>query len=199
MLLQNTLFRCGGAAIALTNQKRLIGRAKYRLRHLVRTQMTDDESYAAVFQCEDDTGLAGVRLSKSIVQVAGNAMKVNLTQLGPLVLPLSEQLRVVWSILTKAPKRYVPSFKSAIDHFCIHAGGRAVLDGIERNLKLRPEDMLPSRTVLRERGNTSSSSIWYELRFIEEHAELRRGHKVMQLGFGSGFKCISAVWSRCRN
>ncbi len=38
-------------------------------------------------------------------QVAGNAMKVNLTQLGPLVLPLSEQLRVVWSIVTRAPKR----------------------------------------------------------------------------------------------
>jgi 3-ketoacyl-CoA synthase len=197
MLLQNTLFRCGGAAIALTNQKRLIGRAKYRLRHLVRTQMTDDESYQAVFQCEDDVGLAGVRLSKSIVQVAGNAMKVNLTQLCPLILPLSEQLRVVWSILTKAPKRYVPNFKSVIDHFCIHAGGRAVLDGIEKNLKLQPDDMLPSRTVLRERGNTSSSSIWYELRFVEEHAQLRRGHKVMQLGFGSGFKCISAVWSRC--
>lgn len=37
MLLQNTLFRCGGAAIALTNKKMLIPRAKYRLRHLVCT------------------------------------------------------------------------------------------------------------------------------------------------------------------
>lgn len=198
MLLQNTLFRCGGAAIALTNKKRLIGRAKYRLRHLVRTQITDDESYSAVFQCEDETGLAGVRLSKSIVQVAGNAMKVNLTQLGPLILPLSEQLRVVWSIVNRSPKRYVPNFKSAIDHFCIHAGGRAVLDGIEKNLKLESKDMLPSRTVLYERGNTSSSSIWYELRYIEEHARLRRGQKVMQLAFGSGFKCNSAVWSCCK-
>lgn len=190
---------------------------------MVRTQITDDESYSAVFQCEDGSGATGVRLSKKIVEVAGNAMKVNLTQLGPLVLPLSEQLRVVWSLLRRSPKRYLPSFKAAIDHFCIHAGGRAVLDGIEKNLKLDPDDMLPSRTVLRERGNTSSSSIWYELRYIEEHANIRRGHKarprrrsppsapptsppsalrpaaqVMQLGFGSGFKCNSAVWSRCR-
>ena len=45
----------------------------------------------------------------------------------------------------------MPSFKSAIDHFCIHAGGRAVLDGIEKNLRLDPSNMLPSRTVLRER------------------------------------------------
>ena len=95
MLLQNTLFRSGGAAIALTNKASLIGKAKYRLRHLVRTQCTDDESYNAVFQCEDEGGCSGVRLSKEIVKVAGNAMKINLTQLGPLVLPLSEQAKVL--------------------------------------------------------------------------------------------------------
>merc|ERR550537_1750919 len=47
MLLQNTLFRCGGAAIALTNKNALLGRCKYRLKHLVRTQCCDDNSYAA--------------------------------------------------------------------------------------------------------------------------------------------------------
>lgn len=137
--------------------------------------------------------------------MAGNAMKINLTQLGPLVLPLSEQLKVVLSIVrAKFAKKglprgkYVPSFKTAIDFFCIHAGGRAVLDGIEKNLRLLPTDMAPSRTVLLERGNTSSSSIWYELAHIEAEGKIRRGHKVLQLAFGSGFKCNSAVWVRLR-
>ena len=204
MLLQNTLFRCGGAALLLTNKPRLLWRAKYRLRHLVRTQCSDDESYRSVFQCEDGDGHSGVRLSKEIVKVAGNAMKINLTQLGPLILPLSEQLKVVYSIVTKklglakdAPK-YVPSFKSAIHYFCIHSGGRAVLDGIEKNLRLTPKDMEPSRAVLYARGNTSSSSIWYELRHIEENMSIKRGHKVLQLAFGSGFKCNSAVWTCLR-
>ena len=201
MLLQNTLFRCGGAAILLTNRPRLLWRAKYRLRHLVRTQCSDDASYQAVFQCEDGAGHSGVRLSKDIVKVAGNAMKINLTQLGPLVLPLSEQFKVLWSLLKhrlgfNAAPKFVPSFKSAIHFFCIHAGGRAVLDGIEKSLSLSADDMRPSRSTLHTRGNTSSSSIWYELRYIEEHMRLRRGHKILQLAFGSGFKCNSAVWTR---
>ena len=90
----------------------------------------------------------------------------------------------------------MPSFKSAIHFFCIHAGGRAVLDGIEKSLSLTVDDMRPSRNTLHTRGNTSSSSIWYELRYIEEHMRLRRGHKILQLAFGSGFKCNSAVWTR---
>jgi len=200
MLLQNTLFRCGGAAVLLSNRPTLTGRAKYKLKSLVRTQVCDDESYNAVFECQDGAGHGGIRLSKKIVEVAGNAMKINLTNLGPHVLPMTEQLRVVLSIVGRrfGYKRYVPDFKSAIDFFCIHAGGRAVLDGIEKNLRLLPDDMLPSRTVLHERGNTSSSSIWYELEYIEKHKPLRRGHQVLQLAFGSGFKCNSAVWRRLR-
>jgi predicted naringenin-chalcone synthase len=208
-LLQNTLFRCGGAAVLLTNKPRLVWKAKYRLRNLVRTQCADDEAYQAVYECEEPNGIAsgrstsasGVRLSKEIVKVAGNAMKINLTQLGPLVLPLSEQLYVLISMLRQRlsggkTRRYIPSFKSCIHHFCIHAGGRAVLDGIEKNLRLTPEDMAHSRSCLHDYGNTSSSSIWYELRHIEQHSELRRGHKILQLAFGSGFKCNSAVWTR---
>jgi hypothetical protein len=40
----------------------------------------------------------------------------------------------------------------------------------------------------------TSTSIWYVLAFIESHRGVRRGDKVWQLGFGSGFKCNSAVW-----
>lgn len=44
-------------------------------------------------------------------------------------------------------------------------------------------------------GNTSSSSIWYELRYVEEHSQLRRGHKIMQLAFG----CARAFFSYLTN
>lgn len=43
-------------------------------------------------------------------------------------------------------------------------------------------------------GNTSSSSIWYEMDYICSRMDLRRGQRVLQVAFGSGFKCNSAVW-----
>jgi predicted naringenin-chalcone synthase len=91
-------------------------------------------------------------------------------------------------------QHYVPDFKRAVDHFCIHAGGRGVIDGIEKNLRLQPYHVEPSRATLYNYGNTSSSSIWYELKHIEEHSHLRRGQRILQIAFGSGFKCNSAVW-----
>merc|ERR1712023_498314 len=128
--------------------------------------MTSDESYNAVFQCQDGCGKAGVKLSKEIVRVAGDAMKRNLTELGPLVLPIHEQARVAYYLLRNklvkhgTTMKYVPNFKSAFDYFCIHAGGRAVLDGIEKSLRLHKSDLEASRSVLHDYGNTSSSSIW---------------------------------------
>ncbi|KAH9288669.1 hypothetical protein KI387_032786, partial [Taxus chinensis] len=42
-------------------------------------------------------------------------------------------------------KPYIPDFKLAFEHFCIHAGGRAVLDELEKNLQLPEWHMEPSR------------------------------------------------------
>ena len=53
---------------------------------------SDDANYACVYQREDETGRVGVHLSKDLMSVAGHALKANITTLGPLVLPISEQL-----------------------------------------------------------------------------------------------------------
>jgi 3-ketoacyl-CoA synthase len=219
-LIQNTLFRCGGAAIVLSNNWMDGRRAWYKLLHTVRVQGSGELAYECVYQGEDKDGEPGVRLSKDIVKVAGKTMEKNFTMLGPLVLPLTEQAKVVWSILVRYilkqisktlisygaeekaaklpyPKPYVPDFKRCIDHFCIHAGGRAVIDGIEKNLNLEKYHTEASRMTLYHYGNTSSSSIWYELEYIQEQQQtnpLEKGDRIMQVAFGSGFKCTSGVW-----
>ena len=40
--------------------------------------------------------LQGVFLRRNVVNVAGRALKVNLQRLGPLVLPVTEMVRLLW-------------------------------------------------------------------------------------------------------
>ncbi|GAX78445.1 hypothetical protein CEUSTIGMA_g5886.t1 [Chlamydomonas eustigma] len=204
MLMPNCLFRVGGAAMLLTNKKREYFRSKYQLLHTVRTHLgARDDAYNCIFQCEDEAGTVGVRLSKELMAVAGEALKVNVTTLGPLVLPISEQLificnLVLRKVFRKKLKPYIPDFNTAFHHICIHTGGRAVIDEIEKQLKLGDHVAEPSRATLYRYGNVSSSSIWYCLAYMESIRGVRCGDKVWQLGFGSGFKCNSAVWKSLR-
>lgn len=205
MLLPNCLFRVGGAAILLSNKRKDAGRSKYKLNHVVRTHKgADDKCYSCVYQEQDEQGNMGVALSKDLMAIAGETLKANITTLGPLVLPLSEQLLffstlVARKVFNMKVKPYIPDFKLAFEHFCIHAGGRAVIDELEKNLQLTPEHCEPSRMTLHRFGNTSSSSIWYELAYMEAKGRMRRGNRVWQIAFGSGFKCNSAVWQVLRN
>ena len=94
MLVGNALFRMGGSAVLMTNVPADVPRCRYRLAHVVRTHVgADDQAYDAIFEMEDVTGARGVKLSKNIMDVAGGALKRNLTELAPLVLPLREQAR----------------------------------------------------------------------------------------------------------
>ncbi|KAJ8637668.1 hypothetical protein MRB53_011935 [Persea americana] len=204
MLVSNCLFRMGGAAILLSNKNSDRRRSKYSLIHTVRTHKgSDDKCFGCVSQEEDNTGRIGVSLSKDLMAVAGDALKTNITTLGPLVLPMSEQLLFFATLVGRRLfkmkiKPYIPDFKLAFEHFCIHAGGRAVLDELEKNLQLSDWHMEPSRMTLYRFGNTSSSSLWYELAYSEAKGRMKKGDRTWQIAFGSGFKCNSAVWKALR-
>ena len=75
MLIPNTLFRMGGAAVVLTNRAAERPRAKYELGHVVRVHLgADDVAYECVYQREDAKGIIGVELNRDLVKVAGKAL-----------------------------------------------------------------------------------------------------------------------------
>nr|ABM65880.1 3-ketoacyl-CoA synthase [Teesdalia nudicaulis] len=206
MMVSNCLFRVGGAAVLLSNKPGDQSRSKYKLAHTVRTHTgADDKCFQCVQQEDDESGKTGVSLSKDITTVAGRTVQKNITTLSPLILPFSEKFLFFVTFIgkklfkDKIKSYYVPDFKLAIDHFCIHAGGRAVIDVLEKNLGLSPVDVEASRSTLHRFGNTSSSSIWYELAYIEAKGRMKKGNKAWQIALGSGFKCNSAVWVALRN
>ncbi|KAG0604235.1 hypothetical protein M758_10G155500 [Ceratodon purpureus] len=204
MMVGNCIFRWGASAILLSNKHKDRGRAKYSLLHVVRThQGANPRSFECVKTFLDAAGFEGVSLSKTLMAAAGDALKSNITTLAPKILPISEKLKYATNLMSrkllKAHKPYTPNFQSSIDHFCIHPGGKAVLDGIEKNLRLSSHHMEPSRMSLHRFGNQSSSSIWYVLAYMEAKHRVRRGDLVWQIALGSGIKCNSAVWKSLRS
>ncbi|KAL3525151.1 hypothetical protein ACH5RR_013523, partial [Cinchona calisaya] len=158
-----------------------------------------------LFREQDDTGKTGFSLFKDLMAIAGNTLKTNITKLGPLVLPISEQILFFATLLARKLFKndkimpYIPDFKLAFEHFCIHAGGRGVIDGIEKNIRLSEIHVEVSRMTLHRFGNTSSSSIWYSLASIEAEGRIKKAHRIWQIGFGSGFECNSAAWVALKN
>jgi 3-ketoacyl-CoA synthase len=43
------------------------------------------------------------------------------------------------------------------------------------------------------------SSNWYELAYLEFNKRIKKGDRVCQIAFGSGFMCNSVVWKALRN
>jgi len=74
------------------------------------------------------------------------------------------------------------------------AGGRGVIEGLGGQLGLSKPNLEPSFSSLYTYGNTSSASYWYGFGYAESKQGIRKGDRVWQVGFGSGFKVNSAVW-----
>ncbi|CAM8947326.1 unnamed protein product [Rhodiola kirilowii] len=203
MMMTNCLFRSGGCSMLLTNNKALKTKAILKLDTAVRVHVgANDEAYNCCIQVEDEMGFRGFRLSKNLPRAGGKALIENFKILLPKILPLKELLRYVLVLMLrkKFDSRLVrgmstkPNLKTVIDHFCIHTGGRAVIDEIGKSLGLKESDVEPSRVTLHRFGNTSHSSVWYILGYMEAKKRLKKGDKVLMIGLGSGFKCATVVW-----
>ena len=69
---------------------------------------------------------------------------------------------------------------------------------MQQNLDLTESHIEPSKMTLYRFGNTSSSSLWYKLAYLEAKGSITKGDRIWQIGFGSGFKCNNAVWHALR-
>ncbi|KAK9126886.1 hypothetical protein Scep_015732 [Stephania cephalantha] len=209
MMIPNLLFRSGGCAILLTNNPNLRDKAKFKLNYLVRVHIgSDDEAYKYAMKMDDENGNAGVHISKSLPEAAAKAFSMNLKRLIPKILPLQELLRFaiassISNVMNHYDKQTIKNsnssstvkinFKSGVDHFCIHPGGTAVINGVGNSMGLNEHDLEPARMALRRFGNTSASGIWYVLGYMEAKRRLKKGEKVLIAGFGAGFKCNTCV------
>ncbi|KAL7602340.1 3-ketoacyl-CoA synthase 20 [Lactuca sativa] len=205
MMITNGLFRVGGAAILLSNRPSDHHNCKYKLLHTVHTNASSSNpSYNCIFQEEDEAGIRGVTITKDLFRVASTVIRSNVTTLGKLILPLSEKLRYLTNSIARKLRPtaniqpYIPNYSKSVKHFLPHVGGKPMLDELQKNLGFDETAMEPSRMTLYRFGNTGSSSIWYELAYAEAKGRVKKGNRVWQIAFGSGFKCTSVVWRAMR-
>jgi predicted naringenin-chalcone synthase len=76
--------------------------------------------------------------------------------------------------------------KQDITHWCVHPGGRKILDNISRSLALKQEDLASSYQVLRHYGNMSSPTILFVMKDMLHQADYHRENRMMGLAFGPG-------------
>ncbi|XP_065871950.1 3-ketoacyl-CoA synthase 19-like [Euphorbia lathyris] len=194
MMLSNCLFRAGGCSMLLTNNSALKHRAVLKLGHLVRTHIgSDNEAYGCCIQVEDDLGYGGFLLTRSLTKAAAKALTMNLRVLVPKILPVAELLRYVFRSWRTSPDAGI-NLKVAVEHFCIHPGGKAVIEGLGKSLGLDDYDLEPARMALHRFGNTSAGGLWYVLGYMEAKKRLEKGDRILMISLGAGFKCNNCVW-----
>ncbi len=74
--------------------------------------------------------------------------------------------------------------KKDITHWCIHPGGKKILQVIEQKLGLQKDDLCFSRTVLSKYGNMSSPTILFVLKDMMQ--QMQTGSNIFGVAFGPG-------------
>ena len=83
--------------------------------------------------------------------------------------------------------------RSEIQHWVFHAGGRAVLDSIDQSLGFGPNELAPSREVLRGHGNMSSPTVLFVLDEIQRTRGPKAGDLGVALALGPGLAVETAL------
>ncbi|WIA34976.1 hypothetical protein OEZ86_013257 [Tetradesmus obliquus] len=204
-MVANAIFRMGGAAAMFTNKPAYWRSAKYALQHNVRVHTgADDGAYSCMGWGPDKNGVNGVYLRKDVPLQAAKALEACLRNIAPKILTWGQYAEAAYNlfekaVLGRAVPEYVPDFTQCIDHFALHAGGYAVLKGLQQAMRLPADRMLPSFATLRDFGNTSCSTTWYVMAYMESIEGIKRNQTIMQIGMGGGMKAGVNVWRALRD
>ena len=73
-----------------------------------------------------------------------------------------------------------------ITHWCIHPGGRKILESVAKSLSLQNEQLTHSYQVLRHFGNMSSPTVLFVLKEMLHQLDPHKPNNILGLAFGPG-------------
>lgn len=96
--------------------------------------------------------------------------------------------------LTHNLLEHLPIDHSEVDYYAIHPGGKKIIEVIEQELELSPEDNHPAREILRSHGNMSSPTILFVInQILEDLTSQDANKKILCFAFGPGLTMESIL------
>lgn len=178
-LVANTVFGDGVGAF-------LVAKRPHRQRAFLKilghagSILTDDKALDAITY-ETNAVYHEIRLNDTIPEVASKGVRYVLE---PLV---RRHLMNSIDKLKYVVNKKVPKWQHNVDFAVLHTAGNKVLEGLTQALALDRGKVQHNFEAFKRYGNTSSASIYYALSELVRRQELKRGHTLLFLGYGSGF------------
>lgn len=156
---------------------------------------------AAALVCGNDHPAPGMHMDSFYAEVlkdARDSMSWNLSSTG-FVMTLSadvpELFRADIGPLKERAIQKAGYAPDAIKYFCIHPGGKRILEALAKGLSLTADDMASSYKILREYGNMSSATILFVLSDMWDMLLADKGAPVFAAAFGPGLTMESLILS----
>ncbi|WP_129656981.1 type III polyketide synthase [Rothia halotolerans] len=138
------------------------------------------------------------RFETTVTPTGGEEMAWSIGDLGFEMVLGSYVPQIIGTHIEEATAPLVGEDRTAVRHWAIHPGGRSILDKVEETLGLSPEQLEPSRAVLRDYGNMSSATVLFVLREILRAPMDADEELVCGMAFGPGLTVETALMRKTR-
>lgn len=85
--------------------------------------------------------------------------------------------------------------KESITHWCIHPGGKKILEAVHKSLGFNNGQLQTCYTILKEYGNMSSPTVLFVLEKIWRESKLNKPGKIFGAAFGPGLSMETFILS----
>lgn len=144
---------------------------------------------AAVLVASDDSGLKGVHINhfySEIVPKGKRDMAWELSSTG-FLMQLSgyvpDLIEEDFEPVVAQCLQQTGWAKEEVTHWCLHPGGKRILEAVQQSIGLQPEQLQPSYNVLQQYGNMSSATVLFVLK---ELLQSKGKKNIFGAAFGPG-------------
>ena len=153
---------------------------------------------AAALVCSDNYAHKGIRLESfysEVLKEAKDSMSWRLSSNGfvmTLDADVPELFRADIGPLKERAIAKAGYTEDSIKHYCIHPGGKRILEALGKGLSLTDDDLAASYKILKEYGNMSSATILFVLKEMWAKIPDDGGH-IFAAAFGPGLTMESVI------